>query len=217
SPRTLPPPTPTLFPYTTLFRSWILLPLAGAFIGWMTNLLAVRMIFRPREPRRIPLLGLTIQGLLPKRQADLARSIAQVVERDLLPMDELLALVGVDRYQEAILDQVLAQVGRRVAASWPRYLPQALREAVAGYLRAAVARETAMMLDQLGARLSEDLRERVKLAPLVERQVAQLPTDQLEQLVWRVVGQEFRWIEYLRAILGGLLGLGQAALLAVVG
>ncbi|MBO2519890.1 MULTISPECIES: DUF445 domain-containing protein [Limnochorda] len=197
--------------------SWILLPLAGAFIGWMTNLLAVRMIFRPREPRRIPLLGLTIQGLLPKRQADLARSIAQVVERDLLPMDELLALVGVDRYQEAILDQVLAQVDQRVAASWPRYLPQALREAVAGYLRAAVARETAMMLDQLGARLSEDLRERVKLAPLVERQVAQLPTDQLEQLVWRVVGQEFRWIEYLGAILGGLLGLGQAALLAVVG
>lgn len=132
-------------------------------------------------------------------------------------MDELLALVGVDRYQEAILDQVLAQVDQRVAASWPRYLPQALREAVAGYLRAAVARETAMMLDQLGARLSEDLRERVKLAPLVERQVAQLPTDQLEQLVWRVVGQEFRWIEYLGAILGGLLGLGQAALLAVVG
>ncbi len=201
----------------TAVISWILLPLAGAFIGWMTNLLAVRMIFRPREPRRIPLLGLTIQGLLPKRQADLARSIAQVVERDLLPMDELLALVGVDRYQEAILDQVLAQVDQRVAASWPRYLPQALREAVAGYLRAAVARETAMMLDQLGARLSEDLRERVKLAPLVERQVAQLPTDQLEQLVWRVVGQEFRWIEYLGAILGGLLGLGQAALLAVVG
>jgi len=201
----------------TAVISWILLPLAGAFIGWMTNLLAVRMIFRPREPRRIPLLGLTIQGLLPKRQADLARSIAQVVERDLLPMDELLALVGVDRYQEAILDQVLAQVDQRLAASWPRYLPQALREAVAGYLRAAVARETAMMLDQLGARLSEDLRERVKLAPLVERQVAQLPTDQLEQLVWRVVGQEFRWIEYLGAILGGLLGLGQAALLAVVG
>ena len=201
----------------TAVISWILLPLAGAFIGWMTNLLAVRMIFRPREPRRIPLLGLTIQGLLPKRQADLARSIAQVVERDLLPMDELLALVGVDRYQEAILDQVLAQVDQRVAASWPRSRNEALREAVAGYLRAAVARETAMMLDQLGARLSEDLRERVKLAPLVERQVAQLPTDQLEQLVWRVVGQEFRWIEYLGAILGGLLGLGQAALLAVVG
>lgn len=197
--------------------SWILLPLAGALIGWITNLLAVRMIFRPLEPRRVPILGITFQGLLPKRQADLARSVAQIVERDLVPVDELLGLLEVDRYQEQILEQVVAQVDERLATGWPRYLPEALREALAGYVRAAVARETALMLSQVGARLTEDLRERVKLAPLVERQVAQLRTDQLEGLMWKVAGHEFRWIEYLGAILGGLIGLGQAALLAVVG
>lgn len=197
--------------------AWILLPLAGALIGWITNLIAVRMIFRPLEPWRVPILGITIQGLLPKRQADLARSVAQVVERDLLPIDELLELLEVDRYQEQILEQVIAQVDERLATGWPRYLPEGLREALAGYVRAAVAREAALMLNQVGARLAEDLRERVKLAPVVERQVARLRTDQLESLFLKVAGQEFRWIEYLGAVLGGLIGLGQAALLAIIG
>ena len=55
----------------------VLLPLIAAFTGWVTNLVAIRMLFHPRHEWRI--LGLRIQGILPKRQPDLARKVGQVV------------------------------------------------------------------------------------------------------------------------------------------
>ena len=39
---------------------------AGAIISWFTNVLAIKMLFRPIKTFRIPLLNITIQGLIPK-------------------------------------------------------------------------------------------------------------------------------------------------------
>ena len=36
----------------------VAMPLVGGAIGWVTNFLAIRMLFRPRLPRRV--LGLTV-------------------------------------------------------------------------------------------------------------------------------------------------------------
>ena len=56
---------------------WIISPTVGAVIGYVTNSIAVMMIFRPHEPRGI--LGFQLHGLVPKRQPDLARKIGEVV------------------------------------------------------------------------------------------------------------------------------------------
>jgi uncharacterized membrane-anchored protein YjiN (DUF445 family) len=60
-------------------------PLAGALIGFVTNVLAIRMLFRPLKPRYI--LGIRVPftpGILPRERAKLARSIGAMVERELL-------------------------------------------------------------------------------------------------------------------------------------
>ena len=42
----------------------ILIPLLATLVGWGTNYLAVRMLFRPRKKIRIA--GIEIQGVFPK-------------------------------------------------------------------------------------------------------------------------------------------------------
>ncbi|HAN93968.1 MAG TPA: DUF445 domain-containing protein, partial [Firmicutes bacterium] len=66
----------------------ISLPLVAALIGWGTNVIAIRMLFWPRKPLNI--LGWEFLGVLPKRQRELAKSIAEVVNDEILPMEELL-------------------------------------------------------------------------------------------------------------------------------
>ncbi|HQL37778.1 MAG TPA: DUF445 family protein, partial [Bacillota bacterium] len=61
----------------------------GAVIGWLTNVLAIKMLFRPIRPFKIPLLNITIQGLIPKRRHDIARSIGDVVEKELVSINEI--------------------------------------------------------------------------------------------------------------------------------
>ena len=56
----------------------------GAGIGYATNWLAIKMLFHPRKPR----FGL--QGLLPRRQGEIADSVGRIVATELLSVDSLL-------------------------------------------------------------------------------------------------------------------------------
>jgi uncharacterized membrane protein YheB (UPF0754 family) len=64
---------------------WIVPPLAGGAIGFLTNVVAIRMLFRPL--REIRIFGFRLPftpGILPKQRGKLADSIGSMVERELL-------------------------------------------------------------------------------------------------------------------------------------
>ncbi|NCX95794.1 MAG: DUF445 family protein, partial [Chitinophagia bacterium] len=57
-------------------------PLIAAFTGWFTTWIAFVMLFHPRYPVRI--LGITIQGIFPKRRQVFAAKLGAVVGNQLL-------------------------------------------------------------------------------------------------------------------------------------
>ncbi len=66
-----------------------LIPVISAFIGWITNWIAIKMLFHPKQPRRF--LGITIQGIFPKRQKHIAQKLGSIVANDLLQVHEITA------------------------------------------------------------------------------------------------------------------------------
>jgi len=56
--------------------SWIL-PVAGFLVGWLTNWLALKVIFKPIRPQKY--LGFTIQGIFMKRQVEVSAIFARVI------------------------------------------------------------------------------------------------------------------------------------------
>ena len=60
----------------------IIIPILGAFIGWSTNVLAIKLIFWPYEPVKIPLTKWQVHGVIPKRRREKAANI-EVVEEQL--------------------------------------------------------------------------------------------------------------------------------------
>lgn len=71
---------------------FVLPPLLGAVIGYVTNALAIRMLFRPLTERRF--LGVRVPltpGIIPRQRHQLAHSIARMVSTKLLTEDVLLA------------------------------------------------------------------------------------------------------------------------------
>jgi len=92
-------------------------PLVGAFIGYMTNYVAIRMLFRPLRPWR--LLGLRVPmtpGVIPAKRHDLARNIGRMVGAHLLTSEDVGKAVAGQRFQKelaAIIDSRLAAVLRK--------------------------------------------------------------------------------------------------------
>ena len=64
---------------------WVLPPLLGAIIGYVTNRIAIKMLFRPLNPKRF--LGVHVPltpGVIPRNRFDLARTIGRMVSEQLL-------------------------------------------------------------------------------------------------------------------------------------
>lgn len=191
---------------------WVLLPSVGALIGYATNWVAIRMLFHPRRRR------FGVQGLLPRRQADLARTIGTVVADDLLDPEALLEplqRIDLEPHVAPILDAVIA---RKIAdlQAIPLIGSMLTPERLGG-LRDAVLREISRHRDEIMAGLVRTATTELDVAGLVRDKVAGLDLDELERVVHRVARTEFRAIECWGAVLGLLIGLAQAAILALVG
>ncbi|MDR3276106.1 MAG: DUF445 family protein [Treponema sp.] len=64
---------------------WLVPPLAGAIIGYVTNAVAIKMLFRPLKEVRVFGIRLPFTpGILPRQRHKLADNIGRMVERELL-------------------------------------------------------------------------------------------------------------------------------------
>jgi uncharacterized membrane protein YheB (UPF0754 family) len=67
------------------FKTWILPPLIGAIIGYFTNWLAIKMLFRPYKTIRIAGIRLPFTpGILPREKDKLAGTLGNTVAKELL-------------------------------------------------------------------------------------------------------------------------------------
>jgi uncharacterized membrane protein YheB (UPF0754 family) len=84
----------------------ILLSIIGAAIGWLTNVFAIKLIFRPLNPIKIPLVNISIQGLIPKRKSELARSIGQTVETELVSIEEIMDKIIEEENKNQMIQEI---------------------------------------------------------------------------------------------------------------
>jgi uncharacterized membrane protein YheB (UPF0754 family) len=82
---------------------WVLPPLIGAIIGYVTNMIAIKMLFRPLYEKRV--FGIRIPftpGIIPKQRRLLADSIGNMVSKNLLTADTLRSHIGTPVFQEGL-------------------------------------------------------------------------------------------------------------------
>jgi uncharacterized membrane protein YheB (UPF0754 family) len=73
-----------------LTKAPLVMPIFGAAIGWFTDWLAIKLVFFPRERRK--LLGLIpVQGVFQRRRDEVAKQYATVVAREVMTVPNLVA------------------------------------------------------------------------------------------------------------------------------
>lgn len=190
----------------------IAIPLIGAFIGWITNVLAIRLLFRPYEPVRMPLTQWQIYGLIPKRRRELAATIGTVVEENLFSVEDFLGFLEDTDTKDKLFDSTLEVVKTTVMERLPRFLPSYVKDILANLLEEVLAKELPVMLDRLGANISQEMRSQINLRQIIEDRINALDIRMLERLVLDVAGRELGHIEIMGGVLGFLIGLVQAGL-----
>ncbi|WP_053956159.1 DUF445 domain-containing protein [Inediibacterium massiliense] len=188
----------------------------GALIGWITNILAIKFIFRPLYPIEIPFLHIKIQGLIPKRKKELAKSVGEVVENELLSMREIIDKFIETENKSEIIFAIKRKIGKLVEGKLPAFIPSTFKGIIQDYINDIIDQEAENVITELTEKMIHKATETIKISDLVEEKVNHFELEKLEEIVLTIAKKELKHIEILGGILGGIIGLLQGVVVLLV-
>lgn len=195
--------------------NWVLflLPFIAATIGWFTNYIAVKMLFHPRKPIKIGFI--TLHGIFPKRQEDIAKSVGRMVANDLISSKDIEKRLATKDNIRAIIDKIEDTLDNYFEVKFPEKFPL-LSKFISPKMRTKVKNE---MLDEvehlapvLIANQVNDLDKVFDVEQIITEKVTNLSTEKLEGLMMSIIEKELTFIEWVGAVLGFIIGLVQVIL-----
>ncbi|WP_456480720.1 DUF445 domain-containing protein [Nautilia sp.] len=76
----------------------------GALIGYVTNYVAIKLLFRPYKPLKIGDVTVFPQGVIPREKQTMARKVGEVVKDYILSEDEIKKIISQKEVKEEIVN-----------------------------------------------------------------------------------------------------------------
>lgn len=195
---------------TELFIKLLLIVGIGAGIGWVTNYVAIKMLFRPYKEINLGLFK--IQGLLPKRKHEIGESIAEVIQTELVSLQEILKSLDGEKLKKemsAVIDRILEEkLQSEITRNFPMlamFLSSDMLEKIKGIIKNSILENK----DNIVEIFSNYLKENVDFKGIIVKNVDAFSLEKLEEVTYTLAAREFKHIEVIGAILGAIIGFVQ--------
>lgn len=185
-----------------------LLAVVGGVIGWVTNILAIKLMFRPINPIKIPLINLEIVGLIPKRKNEIAQNIGEVVAKELLSIDDIIKN-AITEEDKVIFSQLVKNKIRNLVEGKMDFVLAPFRIMVQGPINSIIEEEVDGALKEMESEAVNHIKDKVDIKEMVEEKINELDLQELERIIINVAKKELKHIEVLGFILGAAIGIVQ--------
>jgi uncharacterized membrane protein YheB (UPF0754 family) len=191
----------------------ILVPMAVATAhGFFTNWMAVQLLLKPVKP--VNILGFKLQGLLPRRQEELAERISAAIAERFLTREDILNFLRqvdpvsamrallVEKWEEK-LGEILDSIPMARMFVNPERL-EGIRDKLAGALAEEAGTFTERLVDSLEGKI--DLKETLR------RNILAFDVTELNGIIEQIGYREFREIAWVGAGIGLMIGSAHAVI-----
>ena len=195
--------------------NWVLflIPLISAFIGWFTNWIAIKMLFHPREPKKI--LGITFHGIFPKRQQQFAMKLGKLVSNELLSFEDIEQKIAnpqnVEKLMPVLESHIDTFLKEKLTAQIPM-LAMFVGEKTIAQVKSVFMAELQELFPILMKQYMTTLQTELDMEQIVTDKVGRFSSDKLEEILNQIMSTEFRFVEIIGGVLGFLIGIVQVLL-----
>ena len=185
----------------------------GAMIGWITNYIAIKMLFRPYKEMNF--LFFKIQGLIPKRRSEIAISIADTVQKELISLKDITSSLNADELEEkmgTVIDKILEEkLESEITKKFPM-LAMFLSDEIISKIKSMIKISILENKETIINMFTSYLEEKVDFKKIIIENVEAFSLEKLEEITYSLAKKELKHIEVIGAILGGVIGIFQFAI-----
>lgn len=188
------------------------IPFISALIGWLTNWVAIKMLFKPQHPKKF--LFITLHGVFPKNQKYVAEKLGHMIATELFSSSDIRSSMThntdiVRRVIEEKIDHYLTNTFSNNHPLVSIFFTEKRKMRIKTELSLEVEKAAPDVIDQY----LTDIEREINVAEIVREKIEQLPSSKLEELILGVLHKEFRFIESIGAVIGFLIGCFQVLML----
>ncbi len=188
----------------------VIMVIISAAIGWITNWVAIKMLFRPHNEINLGLFK--IQGLIPKRRAEIESGIANVIQNELISIKDVIANIDREEFSKRLndlIDDVLEKnLKTKVKEKFPvmqMFFSDKMAKDVSNTIKGIVM-ENQEKIFEIFSNYAE---ENINFSTIITDKISNFSLDKLEEIINGLAKKELKHIEVIGAILGAFIGLVQ--------
>ena len=188
----------------------VIMVIISAAIGWITNWVAIKMLFRPHNEINLGLFK--IQGLIPKRRAEIGTGIADVIQNELISIKDVIANIDREEFSKRLndlIDDVLEKnLKTKVKEKFPvmqMFFSDKMAKDVSNTIKGIVM-ENQEKIFEIFSNYAE---ENIDFSAIITDKISNFSLDKLEEIINGLAKKELKHIEVIGAILGAFIGLVQ--------
>ncbi len=196
--------------WVEILKMWSI-PLIGGFIAWSTNVIAIRMLFYPRQPKKI--LFLTFHGIFPKNKKRIAQKLGNIVQRDLINFNDIKEKLKDGDSLNNVKEEIAVKVDEALRARLIKMkISNVVPEQVIASTHKVIVKEIENNLPALIDTAITKVESKLNIHDIVVKKVENFSDEKLEQLLMDITAKEFKFIELLGGVLGFMIGVIQLIL-----
>ena len=194
----------------------IMIIISGA-IGWITNWVAIKMLFRPHKEINFGLFK--IQGLIPKRRAEIGTGIANIIQNELISVKDVIS--NIDRVEFSkrlndLIDDVLDKnLKKKVKEKFP-FLQMFFTDKIAKDVGNTIKDIIMGNQEKIFEIFSNYAEENIDFEVIISDKISNFSLDKLEEIITLLANKELKHIEVIGAILGMLIGAVQYLITLII-
>ncbi|TGL61052.1 DUF445 domain-containing protein [Leptospira sarikeiensis] len=202
--------------FIAYLNQWWTMPLMGIFVGYITNWLAILMIFSPLQPKNF--LFFKYQGLFLKRQVDVSREFASVVASKILDPESLIRVIFNGKGGDLIITELISKSKELMDEKLKKKIPYAsliLGSQKLEEMKQKITESILELVPEAADKMKDYIEDRLEIEKLTFEKLSVLPAEEFEHLLHSVFKEDEATLITLGAFLGGLAGCIQAYLVFI--
>ena len=194
----------------------VMILISGA-IGWITNWVAIKMLFRPHKEINFGLFK--IQGLIPKRRAEIGTGIANIIQNELISVKDVISNIDREEFSKrlnSLIDDVLDKnLKKKVKEKFP-LLQVFFSDKVAKDVENTIKDIVMENQEKIFEIFSNYAEENIDFEVIISDKISNFSLDKLEEIITLLANKELKHIEVIGAVLGVLIGAIQYFITLIV-
>ena len=189
--------------------------LVGTLIGWFTNYLAIKLLFRPYKEMNF--LFFKIQGLIPKRRAEISLNIADVVEKELISVDDIAEKIEEmdisDGVIDRLLDKVIGEKLQKNILDKNPLLKMIINDSVIQKIKSYFKKSILENKEEIFEEIIKIAKEKINFCEIILDKMENFSLQEIEEIILRISKNELKHIEIIGGVLGGIIAVFQFLLM----